>query len=69
MKVKAANLSDIVPNTESETKVSIQGDSMGEGTYGVSWEGTRHPPLTPPFLLVQATLCPSWWRKPPMGPS
>ncbi|OXB53027.1 hypothetical protein ASZ78_002666 [Callipepla squamata] len=28
VKVKAANLSDIVPNTESETKVSIQGNPM-----------------------------------------
>lgn len=33
-KVKAANLSDIVPNTESETKVSIQGEIRGRDTRG-----------------------------------
>lgn len=70
VKVKAANLSDIVPNTESETKVSIQGDSMGEGTDRAGLEGTKHSSLTSsPFPLFQATPCPSWWRKPSMGPS
>lgn len=32
--MKAGNLSDIVPNTESETKVSIQGESRGRDTCG-----------------------------------
>lgn len=32
--MRAANLSDIVPNTESETKVSIQGDNRGWNTPG-----------------------------------
>lgn len=40
--MKAANISDIVPNTESETRVSIQGES-GEGTHvGMSWQGVGH---------------------------
>lgn len=32
--MKAANLSDIVPNTESETKVNIQGESKGRDRCG-----------------------------------
>lgn len=40
--MRAANLSDIVPNTESETKVSIQGESGGRNTTGdeLGWGGT-----------------------------
>lgn len=34
-RVKAADLSDIVPNTESETKVSIQGERRGGDTGGM----------------------------------
>ncbi|NWS78397.1 VCO31 factor, partial [Crotophaga sulcirostris] len=41
VKVRAANLSDIVPNTESETKVSIQGESRGQ-VWGGAWEKMGH---------------------------
>lgn len=42
--MRAANLSDIVPNTESETKVSIQGGTTGGDTRGDEPGGDRTLP-------------------------
>lgn len=50
-KVKAANLSDIAPNTESGTKVSIQGEPKGRGTHGAKGLG-------PSWLHISPSPCP-----------
>lgn len=41
--VHAADLSDQVPDTESETKILIQGEMPFGQPHG-AWEGVRRPP-------------------------
>ncbi|RLV63656.1 hypothetical protein DV515_00018051, partial [Chloebia gouldiae] len=58
-RVKATDLSDIVPNTESETKVSIQGEQQGEDTRGQpgwGWDGWDILGRNPVSIMVEKAI-------------